>query len=415
LEGQTSESNDGGIGRAFGRYRQVLGIPQVPASVFTALLGRIPFGMIGLAIVLLIRQQTGSYAIAGAVAGASAIFAGLIAPPQGRLIDRFGIPRVIVPLAFAEAIAVAVLLKAAHGDSSDAVLVAAGALVGLVSVPLFAAVQSLLTSLARPRDLVETAFALEAVLQEFVFLGGPVLVAVLVAIASPSAAVAACGVLTLIGGLSFAATRGARNFRSEPGEHGRALGALASPAIRTFTAVGLASGLIFGTLEVAMPAFAGEHGSSGTAGVLLAAIALGSMIGGLWHGTRPNAESLVGRYYAYLWLLALGLVPVALVGSNELMFVAALVGGFFVAPSFAAGLALLSKLAPEGKTTEAFTWLDMAVVIGIATGNALGGIVVEGSGVKLALIAPCVFAAIAATIAVVRRSTLEPVGSAETA
>ena len=78
------------------------------------------------------------------------------------------------------------------------------------TLPLFAAIQSLLTSLAQPHDAVETAFALEAVLQEIVFLGGPVLVAVLVAVGSPTLAMAACGALTLVGGLLFSATRAAR-------------------------------------------------------------------------------------------------------------------------------------------------------------------------------------------------------------
>lgn len=396
-----------GAGHALARYRSVLSIPHVRASVLTALLGRIPIGMIGLTTVLLIRQQTGSYAVAGAVAAAYAISAGLVAPALGRLIDKHGIPKVIVPLAIAQPIALAILVAAAHADLSDALLIMCGVLGGLVNVPLFAAIQSLLTSLSEPHDAVESAFALEAVLQEIVFLGGPVLVALLVAVGSPTLAMGACGALTLVGGLCFSATPGARQFRAKQPEHDRLIGALASPGVRTIAAVGLASGVAFGSLEVSMPAFAGEHGSAGTAGLLLAAIALGSIIGGLWHGSRPNAERLIGRYLAYVWLLALALVPLAFAGSIPAMFVAAFVGGLFLAPSFAVELALISELAPTGKTTEAFTWLTLTVVIGIAIGNAVSGVLVEGPGVTTALAVPSVFMAIAAVIATVWRETLE--------
>jgi MFS family permease len=403
--------NDGaastsGAGHALARYRSVLAIPHVRPSVLTALLGRIPIGMIGLTTVLLIRQQTGSYAVAGAVAAAYAISAGVVAPALGRLIDNFGIPRVIVPLAIAQPIALAILIAAAHADATDALLVAAGVLGGLVNVPLFAAIQSLLTSLAEPYGAVESAFALEAVLQEIVFLGGPVLVAVLVAVGSPTLAMVACGVLTLVGGLLFSATPGARQFRAKTSEHNRLIGALASPGVRTIAAVGLASGVAFGSLEVSMPAFAGEHGSAGTAGVLLGAIALGSIVGGLWHGTRSSAGSPIGRYLVYVWLLALALVPVALAGSIGAMFAAALIGGFFLAPSYAVELTLISRLAPAGKMTEAFTWLTLAIVIGIAAGNALSGVLVEGPGVTLALTVPSALMAIAAAIATIWRSTL---------
>ena len=131
-------------------------------------------------------------------------------------------------------------------------------------------------------------------MQEAFFLTGPLLVAVLVAIASPQAALVFVAVVT-----------SAERWRSRPPEP-RGLrtaepaptgcvGALASPGVRTLLVVSAAFGLAFGTLEVTMPAFAGEHGSAATGGVLLAALAVGSMLGGVWYGSRTFSAHLSTR------------------------------------------------------------------------------------------------------------------------
>ena len=392
--------------RSLRRYGDVLRIPALRPALVTALIGRLPVGMSGLAIVLLIKQQTDSYAVAGAVAAAYAISAGLIAPLMGRLIDRHGIPKVVVPLSVAQPFAIAALIVSARAGWADALLVACGVAIGLASPPLFAAIQSLLNSLAEPRGLMQAAFALEAVLQEFVFLGGPLLVALLVAAGSPTLALASSGLLTLAGGVSFSSTAAAREFRAAASEHRRLIGALSSPGIRTFALAAMASGVVFGILEVAMPAFAGEHGSDSVGGLLLAALATGSAIGGVWHGSRPHEGSLPSRYVAYLGLIALTLLPLALAGSVAMMLPLALVAGFFIAPSFATELALVAGLAPPGKVTEAFTWLSMAVVVGVALGNAICGALVEELGVSIVFVVASGAAATAAAIAFARRRTL---------
>ena len=55
------------------RYRSLLGAPHVAVMTASALLARLPLGIIGLALVLFVREETGSYASAGAVAAAFAL------------------------------------------------------------------------------------------------------------------------------------------------------------------------------------------------------------------------------------------------------------------------------------------------------------------------------------------------------
>src|SRR4051794_41894326 len=56
-----------------------------------------PIGITGLATVLFVHDETGSFGSAGVVSAAFAVAAGLIAPLQGRLVDRVGQTRVLVP------------------------------------------------------------------------------------------------------------------------------------------------------------------------------------------------------------------------------------------------------------------------------------------------------------------------------
>src|SRR5919204_4985905 len=77
-------------------YLDILRTPGVPRLLSAAVRGRMPIGMAGLAIVLLVRQTGGSYATAGLVAGCYAVSLGVTAPLLGRLIDRVGQTRVLL-------------------------------------------------------------------------------------------------------------------------------------------------------------------------------------------------------------------------------------------------------------------------------------------------------------------------------
>jgi hypothetical protein len=96
-----------------GRYARILATPHVPAMMLAAVVARLPIGIDSLAIVLFLRERTGSYAAAGIVSAAFAVGGGAGAPVEGRLIDRFGHRRVLVPLAVLHAGGLAVLVALA--------------------------------------------------------------------------------------------------------------------------------------------------------------------------------------------------------------------------------------------------------------------------------------------------------------
>jgi MFS family permease len=388
-----------------GRFATVLALPGVRPLLVAAFVGRLPIGMMSLSIILLVSEETGSYATAGAVAATQALAGAVSSPVLGRLIDRLGQTRVLVFCGVGFPLSVAALIVVASTVTDLLPLLACAVPFGATYPPLFAATRALLTRMAGSQDLAATAFAFEAIVQEMFFITGPLLVALLVAVASPQAALVFVAVVTSAGTLAFAATRASRSSVGEAGPE-RLLGALTSPGVRTLLVVSAAFGLAFGTLEVTMPAFADERGSAATGGVLLAALALGSMLGGVWYGSRSFSTHLSTQMIGFCAVFAAALLPLAFAGSIPVMLVLMWLAGFFVAPWAATTASLVGRLAPAGAVTEAYTWEMTAVIAGFALGGVLSGVLVESAGVREALIAAAAAATASVAIAWVRRGTL---------
>jgi MFS family permease len=376
------------------RYADVLGAPGVGRVVCAALLGRLPSGMAPLATVLLLRAEGRSYAVAGVVVAASSLATAIGWPLWGRLVDRIGQAQVLLPLGVVYPAAFAGLaLLATHGAPVVA-LTACSALAGATLPPLGACMRALWPSLLEGQGLRDTAYALEAWLQELFFVFGPLIAAAVAVVASPWAAVLTASAFAAVGTIWFALMPAVRALGRSPRPPSRA-GALGSAAVRTVMLSTFAMGVAFGIVEVAMPAFGEVHGSRAQGGFALSCFALGSLLGGLWIGTRPPSRRLAGRFELALAALALALMCALM-----------LIAGMPIAPAFAASYGLIDELAVPGTTTEAFALLGTAIVAGLSLGTSVSGVAIEQLGLTgaLALAAPCVGAA--TLVAVARRASL---------
>jgi MFS family permease len=393
------------------RYADLFAVPGVARIVAAALIGRIPNGMAPLATVLLVRGEGRSYAAAGAVAAATSLAIAIGWPLWGRIVDRTGQARVLCWLAFAYSAALVALAVFATRGAPLLVLIACAAISGVTNAPIGACMRALWPSLVSADGMRDTAYAFEAWVQEVFFIAGPLLVALITALAAPWVAVVTAAALAGIGTLWFAFAPAVRAVPPSTHASSRA-GALGSAGLRTVMLSSFAVGTAFGVVEVLMPAFAEAHGSRANGGFALASFACGSLLGGLWIGTRAPAQRLGRRFALLLGALALALTPPLFAPSLPLMCVFMLVAGLPIAPAFAASYGLVGSLAVPGTTTEAFAWLTTAIVTGVALGTSAGGVAVEHLGLTgaLALAAPCV--GVAALAAVVRHASLvspEPV------
>jgi predicted MFS family arabinose efflux permease len=390
-----------------GRYAALFRAPSVAQVVLAGLLGRLPLGMVPIGTVLLVRGAGHSYAVVGGVVAALSVASAASAPVVGRLADRVGQARVLIPLAFAFPASLGLLVLFSHQHASALVLVVLAAATGATMPPLGACIRTLWPSMLPAHGLRETAYALEAWLQELAFVIGPVLVGVIAAVASPSAAMLAAAALGFVGTLWFSLTPPVKAVVGHQGDLAASWrGALGSRGVRTVILASIVLGCAFGVVEVTMPAFAEVHATRSEGGFALAFFASGSLLGGIWSGTRTAPRRPELRFACMLAALGLLLLPPLLAPSLPVICGLLLVAGVPIAPAFASSYGLVDRLAVPGTTTEAFSWLSTAIVTGISLGTAVGGIVIEHGGPtwSLALAAPS--ALLASLVVLGRRSSL---------
>lgn len=394
---------------AFERYRRVLAAPHVGMLFASSVAARLPMGVNGLAIVLFVREQTGSFAAAGAAVGANALAAGLGSPLQGRWTDRHG-PRLVLPrLVALQTVGVLAFVALGAAGAPAGVLVALAFVAGLGMAPWSSVMRAMWPRLLPDPALMTTAFALDSTVIELVFVIGPLLAALLTALLSPAVALLASAVLGVAGAAAFVRSPAVLAWEPERHPDRSLFGALRSRGLRTVVLTTIPLGFAFGAVEgVTLPAFAAEHGHASAAGLLIAAWALGSGAGGLLFGARDWTSPLSTLFAAGVTMLAVSLVPLLAAPSIPAILPLLFLAGAFIAPTVAAGNMLMGRLAPPGMATEAYAWGPTALVVGFAGGSAVAGALAEASGWRAALAGGLAGIGVAAAYVLVRRGRLEP-------
>src|SRR4051812_34103316 len=160
-------------------YRRILARPGAFRFSFAGLVARLPISMVGLGIVLLVSAARDSYGVAGAVSAAFMISNAGFAILQGRLLDRLGQGRGPPGASVGFGLGPALLVTSVEADWPIATTYLFAAVSGGFLPQIGSSVRARWSHvLDQPAEL-QTAFALEAVLDEAVFILGPILVTVL--------------------------------------------------------------------------------------------------------------------------------------------------------------------------------------------------------------------------------------------
>jgi MFS family permease len=389
-------------------YSRILRTPGVATVVLATLIGRLPIGISGLAILLYVREVTGSFAAAGACAGALALGSASGAPLQGRLVDRRGIG-VLLPLASVHAGGLLLVWVLGAGEASIAAIAASSFLAGGAIPPLSSVLRSRWPYLLEDsRELLPGAFALDSVMIEIIFVVGPLIVTAILAVTGPEYALGVSAGCVLSGTLMLMA-----GLRGRPGPARQAgsqpvlgLGALAAPGVRTLVLASLPVGFCFGSIEVVLPAFSESEGSREMAGVLLAVWSAASGAAGLVYGARRAQGPLADLHLRFALLLPVGIATLALASSPLTMALLAVLAGIPIAPLIASRNQLVGEVSLPGTATEAFTWPLTALVAGVSLGAAAAGAVVESYTWTAGVVMAVVVAAMGAGVILARRETL---------
>jgi MFS family permease len=365
-------------------FREVLGRPGALRFCAAGFVGRMPMSMFGLGTVLLIASVTGRYGLAGAVAGAGSVGYAVCAPTAARLADRFGQRRVLQPLAVFYAVTTMALIICAEFRAPLWTMVATGGLAGASMPSLGSMVRARWSALLGDSPLLHTAFSLESVVDEAVFVIGPAVVALLATEVYPAAGVAVAMVAAVTGTLLFAAQR-----RTEP-PSGPArtpqptakADRIPAPGLVTLAPVYLCLGAMFGTIDLSTVDFAQEHGHKPLAGFIIGAYALGSAVGGVCYGSRTWQAPVHRRFAITLCIVVAGTATFWAIPGIAVMAAVIFCCGLAISPTFIAGFSLIEQQAPAQRRTEGMAWLTSAISVGVAVGSAIAGHVIDAGGAR---------------------------------
>jgi MFS family permease len=434
-------------------YRRLFAHPGTRAFTLGNLVARLPMGMFSVSAVIMIASSRGSYALAGAVTATGLAATAVVAPWTARLVDRHGQARVAVPataFALLGGIGLVVCVRLGAPDWSLFAAYAATATTPNTGGMSRARWAHLLRGDAAA---LHTANSFEQAVDELCFMLGPVLAALLCGTVSPEAGMLVGSALMMTGVLLFTAQR---STQPPPQPRPTSASPALAPGMPSLLLSFLATGAVFGAMEVVTIAFADERGHRSAAGAVLALQAAGSCLAGLLFGTMNrgtpspalstpldrraaspehaaplapaahspepsdllddrtahspecpaplDVEGTFARRFAVCVgamavLLTLPLLAVRLTGALPVLAGALLVAGMATAPTMVTGMTLVQRRTPEGRLNEGMTLAVTGLLGGIAGGSAVGGWVAEHVSPAAGYTVPVAAATVALAIA----------------
>ncbi|MFE7861357.1 MFS transporter [Streptomyces sp. NPDC057403] len=377
-------------------YRALFAAPGTRRFSAAGFLGRMPLSMMGIGVVTMISQISGRYGLAGALSATIALAAAAIGPQISRLVDQYGQRRVLRPATLVALASAAGLLLAVSFGGPDWVLFVCAA--GIGSVPsLGAMVRARWATLYRGTPLLHTAYSFESVVDEMCFILGPIISIGLSTAWFPEAGPLLAACFLAVGVFWLTAQRS-----TEPEPHPRARqgggSALRSRGLQVLVATFVATGAIFGAVDVVTVAFADERGHKGAASVVLALYAAGSCVAGIVFGLLRFAGAPHRRWLLGICAMAVSMIPLLLVGNLPFLAVALFVAGLSIAPTMITTMSLIEEHVPRAQSTEGMTWISTGLAVGVALGSSVAGWVIDAAGARAGYGVPAVSGAVAVAV-----------------
>ncbi len=389
-------------------YRSALSLPGALRFSTTGFLARLPVAMVGLGIVLLVSGMTGSYAAAGVLSAAFQLPAALGAVVTSRWVDRLGQSRLLPWLAIVNA---AFLVAFVASVEAAAPLLVQGVLVacaGLAQPAIGSMVRARWAANAPDAPTLRSAFALESIVDELVFTVGPLATAFLAfQLALPLPLLLAAGI-GVCGSILLALQRRTQprpNPRLAQEQSDKHRSVLAYPGMALVAVAAVGVGSVFGSFEVTVVAFTGQAGSPGMSGLVLAIWAVGSMVGGLWFGSRSWSMTLGRQMLVLPGVLTVALVLAPFASTIPILALVTANAGVAIAPTLIAAFSLSQRLVPGRQLTEGLTWTNSGLAVGFSAGTAVAGVVVDAHGTVWGFVVPLVGAGLATLVGWIGQSS----------
>ena len=366
-----------------GEYTDTLRRPGVFRIVISQLVARFPFGMMSLAFVLHIQKITGSYTLAGLALGFETAGVAISGPLLGRWMGPVGPRKMLLLTASISSLAI---LAIAFAPVPGIYLVGLCLIVGLSSPPIQMAVRTIYPTLVE-RKKMGVLYALDATIQELIWIVGPVLTTWIAFFVNTTAGVALLAAIQMIGALWFSSTPEVRNLKI-PKSIRRMGGILRNKVVIANAVMG---GLLVGSFSAVEVGTVAVFPNLFEAGLVIAALSVGSLIGGLALGHRSQSKWALSKF---LIVVVVGFAGVYLAPDNHWwMATAWFIAGIGVAPALGLLGAIIGAALPMSDTAEAYGWTQTGQMLGYAGAASLVGYIIDVVSAEASLAIAAIFAA----------------------
>ncbi|WP_062467349.1 MFS transporter [Demequina maris] len=389
-------------------YRAILAHPGAKAFAAAGLLARLPISMFNISVILMVQLQYDSYAMAGRVAAVGTLVWAAQTVPTARLVDRIGQRRAMIPLTLVFVLGAVGAIVTAMSQGPEWLLWLTVA-VASIQGPLGSLTRARWSHLLHSDRDIHTAFSLEGALDEVLFVSGPALATVLATLVWPPLGVVVC-LAGLVVGMAILLAQTGTEPEPRAGGSAGSLGLRLPAAVIAVSLVSLGIGAMFGAFDISVVAFADEAGRQTLSGVVIAIVSAGSLLGGLYYGSRHWRAPLWKRTVVTALLMTVGFGLLALAPNVWWLAGLGLLAGLTIAPTLTNADTVVQRVVRRDQITEGMAWLRIGMGVGVAFGAWIAGGLIETSGSRAGLGMSAAGAGLAlvlvlASAGVLRRST----------
>ena len=375
------------------------------------LIARMPISMDSLALIFIVVAVSDSYAIAGALSATASVVIAFATPHWSRVADRIGqssmLVRVIPVKVFAFCVFTILVLNETPVWTwfvaiivTEAFSVNTGGLVRRRWLHVLSPDKTSTAEDERDRHLVNTAYSFEALMDEVVFILGPIIVTACATTIAPVAGIISGIIFLAVGVPLFVIQKDTEPPATPKREVDPHPAVIRNKRVQAVVVPTTLLGGFFGSIAIVTVAFAESRGQAGRSGALLAIWAAGSAVAAIINGVIKWRLTSASRFLIFLFVLTVLSIPMLFVHSIPWLAVALFFNGFAIAPLVINAYGVAEGAVPPDQITETLTWVVAGMPMGGAISSALSGQIIDRFGADIAYWVPLGFmiAACAATL-----------------
>jgi MFS family permease len=395
----------------FSAYTTLFRTPGAMKFSVSALIGRMPISMDSLALIFIVVAVSDSYALAGALSAVASITISIATPFWSRLADRIGQRKMLLRVVPLKILGLSLFIALVMNEApvwtwfasiilAELAAINTGGLVRRRWLHVLSPDKSTTAEDETDKHVVNTAYSYEALMDEIVFIVGPITATACATSIAPAAGLIAGMILMSIGLPLFAMQRATEPPPSPVRIKDPHPPVIGIPIVQAIALATTFTGGFFGAIAITVVGFAESEGQKSYSGLLLGLWASGSAVMAIINGLIKWKTSYAGRFLIFLTALTIFSIPFIFVDSIFGLAIALFFNGFAIAPLIVNAYGVVQEAVPSEQITESFTWVVAGMPLGGAVASALGGWVIETYGAQSALWVPLGFmcAALLATL-----------------